>query len=159
MRREKGFTLIELLIVIVLLGIVGASVAPLLSDSSIFQRRFFLDEFSTMLRFAHKVSTNTGCEVAIKYKDDNHIGLFMKQSCTQGEFNQPVLSPYLIEAGAAYELTVPKMPALANLPIYIDKEGKVYDAQNRWQQEIVFSIDKQLMVIDGLSGFVYEKNS
>ncbi|MBS0286386.1 MAG: prepilin-type N-terminal cleavage/methylation domain-containing protein [Proteobacteria bacterium] len=156
---EKGFTLTELLMVIVLIGIVGASVAPLLSDTTFFQKRFFLDEFSNMLRFAHKISTATGCDIVIKYKDNNHIGLYMKQNCTQGDFTRPIVSPYLIEAGSAYELVVPKIPPLVNLPIFIDKMGKVYNAQNRWQPEIVFSVDNQHIVIDGFSGFVYEKTT
>ncbi len=111
-----------------------------------------------MLRFAHKVATATGCEVQVRYKQENELSLYMRQSCTGSEFSQMVASPFLLSENQGYTITVPRTISLkANLPIYIESDGKVVDHSHRWQKELTLEVKRNQIVIDGFSGFVYEK--
>ncbi len=158
MKDSHGFTLIELLLVIALLGIVGATASPLFIHHELFQERFFIDELSNMLRFAHKVATATGCEVQVRYKQENELSLYMRQDCTGTEFSQMVASPFLMAENQGYTITVPRSLSLkANLPIYIESDGKVFDQAHHWQKELKLQVKNNQIVIDGFSGFVYEK--
>ncbi len=156
MKSEKGFTLTELLLVIVLIGIVGVTASPMLTQTSTFQKRFVLDEFLNMLRYARKAAGATGCEVAILSRD-NRVGLYMRENCDKNDFTHEVSSPFLTESQTGYYLLLPKGFTISPLPIYIDSQGKVYDSQHQWQKELNLNINTQRFKIDGFSGFVYEK--
>ncbi|MBI2792731.1 MAG: prepilin-type N-terminal cleavage/methylation domain-containing protein [Gammaproteobacteria bacterium] len=158
MNRAKGFTLIEWLLVIILIGIVGATASPLLQHHQIFQERFFINDLSSMLRYAHKVATMTGCEVKISYNDRHELSLSQRQSCS-GDFTQKVISPYLMSENRDYVVSIPRSIVLnANLPIYIDGDGKVYDQSHQWKKKLILQIKQQQLIIDGTTGFVYEKS-
>lgn len=157
MNRAKGFTLIEWLLVIILIGIVGATASPLLQHHQIFQERFFINDLSSMLRYAHKVATMTGCEVKINYNDRHELSLYQRQSCN-GDFTQKVISPYLMSENKDYIVNIPPSIALhADLPLYIDSDGKVYDQSHQWKKKLILQIEKQQLIIDATTGFVYEK--
>ncbi len=158
-KMSHGFTLIELLLVIALLGIVGATASPLLNHHELFQERFFIDELSNMLRFAHKVATATGCEVQLRYKQENELALYMRQSCTGSEFSQIVASPFLLAENQGYTINVPRtLSVKANFPLFIESDGKVVDQSHLWQKEVKLQLKNNQIVIDGFSGFVYEKS-
>lgn len=55
-RASHGFTLVELVMVIVILGIMTAVVAPKLMDSSDIQARGFADQVKAALRYAQKTA-------------------------------------------------------------------------------------------------------
>jgi MSHA pilin protein MshC len=56
MRQSGGYTLVELVMVLVIVGIMGAVVAPRFFDSSAFQSRGFADQVQATLRFAQKTA-------------------------------------------------------------------------------------------------------
>jgi MSHA pilin protein MshC len=51
---STGFTTIELVMVIVILGILSVTIAPVFFDNSIFQARGFSDQLLATLRYAQK---------------------------------------------------------------------------------------------------------
>lgn len=149
---QKGFTLIEWLLVMMLIAIVGATASPLFVQHNDFRDRFFLDEMLGMLRYGNQVTKSTGCEIKVDYQDEKQIALLMRQHCNKGEFTKVIASPGFI-------IDVPRnVGVIENLPIYIDKDGKIYDKAHQWQQQYILKIKSQQLVIDGFSGFAYEKN-
>ena len=55
-RASHGFTLVELVMVIVILGVMTAVVAPKLMDNSDIQARGFADQVKAALRYAQKTA-------------------------------------------------------------------------------------------------------
>jgi MSHA pilin protein MshC len=55
-KRSIGFTLIELVMVLVILSIIGITVAPRFSDNAVFQARGFADQVLATLRYAQKTA-------------------------------------------------------------------------------------------------------
>lgn len=51
---QCGFTLVELVMTIVIVGIIGAVVAPRFIDNNVFQSRGFADQVQASLRYAQK---------------------------------------------------------------------------------------------------------
>ena len=54
--HQRGFTLVELVMVMVIVGILGAVVAPRFFDNNVFQSRGFTDQVKASLRYAQKVA-------------------------------------------------------------------------------------------------------
>lgn len=58
---SSGFTLIELIMVIVVMGVLSAMVAPRFANKNTFEARFFRDDVLSALRFAQNHAKTTGC--------------------------------------------------------------------------------------------------
>lgn len=54
--RQRGFTLVELIMVMVIVGVLAAVVAPKFFDNSVFQSRGFSDQVQATLRYAQKTA-------------------------------------------------------------------------------------------------------
>ena len=63
--RANGFTLIELIMVIVVLGALSLFIAPRFTSKTNFDTLSFFQELKTAIRFAHKLSIASGCEVQV----------------------------------------------------------------------------------------------
>lgn len=61
-RDQRGFTLTELVIILVLVGVLAAFVAPRI-DIEGFERQAFGDELVNALRYAQKTAIGSGCHV------------------------------------------------------------------------------------------------
>lgn len=55
-RRLAGFTLVELAMTMVIVGIIGAFVAPRFFDVNVFQSRGFADQVQASVRYAQKIA-------------------------------------------------------------------------------------------------------
>jgi MSHA pilin protein MshC len=54
---NQGFTLVELVMTMVIIGIMGAVVAPRFFSASVFQSRGFADQMQANLRYAQKMAS------------------------------------------------------------------------------------------------------
>jgi MSHA pilin protein MshC len=52
--NQRGFTLVELIMVMVIVGILGAVVAPRFFDANVFKSKGFADQVQATLRYAQK---------------------------------------------------------------------------------------------------------
>lgn len=79
--RVSGFTLIELIMVIVLLGALSIFVVPRFFQKSTFDSLAFEQELKTAIRFAHKLSIASGCEVQVALTANSYALYFPDSSC------------------------------------------------------------------------------
>jgi MSHA pilin protein MshC len=119
--NQHGFTLIELIMVIVIIGVLAAVVAPRFFDASIFQSRGFADQVQASLRYAQKEAIAQHRFVCVAF-GTNNISLTINTvpSCPGG----PLASP---SGGATYSVTAnPASITFTATPtdFYFDALGK-----------------------------------
>lgn len=79
--RTSGFTLIELIMVIVLLGALSIFVAPRFFQKTTFDSLAFEQELKSAIRFAHKLSIASGCEVQVALTVNSYALFYPDSSC------------------------------------------------------------------------------
>lgn len=79
--RTCGFTLIELIMVIVLLGALSVFVVPRFFQKTSFDSLAFEQELKTAIRFAHKLSIASGCEVQVALTASSYALFYPDSSC------------------------------------------------------------------------------
>ncbi len=150
MKKSQGFTLIEIILVMVLIGIIGATASAFFTRNEIFEQRFFLNDFEATLHLARKVAVTTNCEVQLGYLTDNELALFQRKECS----DKNNLKQIEVNAQA---IKIPRFIKLNKLfPIYIDNNGRVYDHLHQWHETYELQLNSTKVLIDGFSGFVYE---
>ena len=92
MRRIAGFTIIELIMVLVVLGALSIFVIPRLYDKTNFDTLSFQQELKTAIRYAHKLSIASGCDVQVVLTANSYSLFFRNTSCT-GAFTIAVGHP------------------------------------------------------------------
>jgi MSHA pilin protein MshC len=93
--RTSGFTLIELIMVIVLLGALSIFVAPRFFQKTSFDSLAFEQELKTAIRYAHKLSIASGCEVQVSLTANSYALYFPDSSCNPPDAfgANPVIHP------------------------------------------------------------------
>lgn len=115
---QLGFTLTELITVMVIVGIMGAMVAPRFFDKNAFASRGFYDQTISTLRYAQKVAIAQHRYVCVAITGGNTIKL------TQGAgtgCGSPLVNP---ADGATYSITAPTDVTVSNAAFYFDALGK-----------------------------------
>lgn len=79
--RISGFTLIELIMVIVLLGALSIFVAPRFFQRTSFDSLAYEQELRSAIRFAHKLSIASGCEVQVALTVNSYALFYPDSSC------------------------------------------------------------------------------
>lgn len=97
--KASGFTLIELISVIVLLAALAIFVLPRFSSQSGFDSLSFHQELKTAIRFAHKLSIASGCEVQVSLTANTYALFYPDTNCKPPDAfgANPIIHP--IEAG------------------------------------------------------------
>jgi len=94
--NQTGFTLVELVVVILLLGILAAFVAPKFFNLSEYRTRAAYDEVAGAVRYAQKLAVASGCEVQVDLSGNSYALQQHSTDCTSGAFatitNHPVTS-------------------------------------------------------------------
>jgi len=80
-KRAFGFTLVELIMVLVVLGALAVFVMPRFSSKSSFDTLSFQEELKTAIRFAHKLSIASGCEVQVNLTVNSYALFYPDSSC------------------------------------------------------------------------------
>jgi len=70
-KNSSGFTFIELIVIIVLIGILSATILPRLSTRSSFDDRVFKDELINIARFAQQLAMMRGNGYTVQLQIDN----------------------------------------------------------------------------------------
>ncbi len=94
--RHAGFTLVELVVIMLVLGILSAYVAPKFFSLDDYRSRAAYDELAGALRYAQKLAVATGCEVQVTVVGSSYALQQHSTDCTTGGFatisNHPVTS-------------------------------------------------------------------
>lgn len=113
----------ELITVIVIVGIMGAMVAPRFFDKNTFESRGFYDQTISTLRYAQKVAIAQHRFVCVDITSGNTITLTQGAGTVCGS---PLVNP---AGGANYVITAPSGVTVSNASFYFDALGKPSAAQ------------------------------
>ncbi len=75
-RAYSGFTLVELIAVIIVLGILAATITPRLTQRGGFDERVFLDELISTARYAQQQAMMRGNNFVVRMIIDNAAGSY-----------------------------------------------------------------------------------
>jgi len=144
---KKGFALTEWIFLILFFFMVSLIVYPLLKYSASSKERACAQKLLTLLQSGKQLATRTGCEVKIDYHNESEITLLQRQECKSKGF---------VKAGDAIQ--IPDTISLHSvLPLYIDSDGKIANGKHRLQSQFILPLNGKALIIDGLSGYVFEK--
>jgi len=71
-KKNSGFTLIELIVILVLVGVLAATILPRLSLRSSYDERVFKDELINIARFAQQLAMMRGRGYTVRLQIDNN---------------------------------------------------------------------------------------
>lgn len=151
---SAGFTLMELILVMVLMGVIMAAVAPRFFASSDFDVRGFRHHTLAALRYAQKLAVATGCQVQVTIAS-NTFTLNLQDGCTGSVFTQAVTHPGT--GAATYSRTAPRNVTLSSsvAPLIFNAAGRALDSGGTVSDATVSIGSLQLGVV-GETGFVRE---
>lgn len=153
--KQTGFTLIELIMVIVILGILSASIAPKFAEKSTYAEHAFFSDTLNAIRYAQKLAVTTGCNVKFSVSSNSYT---IARRGTPASSSCPTV-------GNAYSLSVPQPSSGASIysgsetdvtltstvsPFYFDPLGTASD-----NVTLTINGTKTIQVIKE-TGLVYE---
>ena len=110
-RLARGFTLVELAIVLILIAVLAAYIAPRLQTSEFDELGFFVDTLSA-IRYAHKVALTSACDVLVTVTPGAGGGVALTYTgvggCAAGAvFNPADATPFTTTAPANVAIAGP----------------------------------------------------
>ena len=143
---EAGLTLVELVMVMVIVGILAAAVAPRFYDADVFKSRGFADQVQATLRYAQKVAIAQRRNVCVAFPTANSVTLTY-DPCPGGSV---LLSPsgdsYPISSVSATHSATPAET------FYFNALGKPSSSVN---QTITISNVASSIVVEAETGYVH----
>lgn len=91
-RIRGAFTIAELVVVVGLVALLAAVVAPRFAGRRAFDERLFQEELAAAVRYAQKVAVASGCPVRVSFAGGGYA-LAQRSGCTTGPFDRPVGAP------------------------------------------------------------------
>lgn len=147
--RVGGFTLIELIMVLVVLGALSVFVAPRFFNKTSFDALSFHQELKTAIRFAHKLSIASGCEIQVSLTANSYALFYPDTTCNppDGFGATPVKHP--VETGN-YAATAASGVTIAGFGnFYYTTNGAPSTAGT-----ITINPGGRTIVVNALTGFV-----
>jgi len=92
LRLQRGFTVIELIDVIVLLGILSATVLPKFFEKSGYKERVMFDDTLSAVRYAQKLAVATGCNMQFSISS-NAFQILHANTCSSTNYGLAVAHP------------------------------------------------------------------
>jgi len=83
---SRGFSLVELVVIILLLGVLSATVLPKFFDLDDYRTRAAYDEVAGALRYAQKLAVASGCAVQVTIAGNTYALQQYDTTCTTGVF-------------------------------------------------------------------------
>ena len=101
----SGFTLVELIVTLIIIGILGAYVAPRFFGTHGFEERGFYDETLSALRYAQKAAIAQRRLVCVEFPDNKTVRLRIASAYPAAVCNTDLAgpdgtTPYTIDAAA-----------------------------------------------------------
>lgn len=105
LRHSAGFTLVELVVTLIIIGILGAFVAPRFFGTHGFEERGFHDETLSALRFAQKAAIAQRRLVCVEFPDNKTVRLRVATAnpaavCNANLAGPDGTTPYIVDATA-----------------------------------------------------------
>lgn len=113
--NRDGFTLIELIVVILLIGILSASVAPRFFSDNDFKARGLADEIITAIRHAQRLSMTRG---------ENHHIIITTTSYTVEKVAGPIKKVRHPDGDDAFSKIIPNNIVTSTVTIEFDQLGR-----------------------------------
>lgn len=150
--RRGGFTVVELVVTLVIAGALAATALPRFIRIGDFQERFFHDDVTAGLRYAHKLALVTGCPVQIDFTATSYA-VTQRVSCTTGAWTRPVHHPSTGLVG--YTETAPGGITLTSTvdPLVFDALGRALDAGGTPTNATV-GVGARTLSVVGSTGYV-----
>jgi MSHA pilin protein MshC len=146
--NQCGFTLVELIMTMIIVGILGAVVAPRLLSTNVFQSRGFADQVQASLRYAQKEAIAQHRYVCVAFSS-NSITLTINTTpvCPGGNLASP-------SGGTTYSVPAPTGITFSPTPtgFYFDALGKPSFPTS---QTIIVSGAPNNIVVETETGYVH----
>jgi MSHA pilin protein MshC len=148
---EAGFTLIELVMVIVLLGILSATVLPKFFDVSSYQERAFFDDTLNAVRYAQKLAVATGCKVQVSISANAYVlnSPALRSQCTS---NSPVFSLAIRNPGTS---ETSYTHSESGVSLTSSPTSFYFDALGRASADVTLTVAGRNIKVVSDTGFVY----
>jgi MSHA pilin protein MshC len=91
--HQRGVTLVELVTVIVILGAVGAIIAPRWFDNQVFEERGYVEDLASAIRHAQRIAIASSCQVQLTVSTNGYSAMqraALNTCNTAGAWTQPV---------------------------------------------------------------------
>ena len=129
--RCAGVTLIELVTVLVILGIIAATMAPRFFTRDTFNERGFYDETVAAARYAQKLAMASGCDVQFSVDAAGYVLNQRATNCTTGGFTRNVVHPGTGQASFSGAPPTGVTSSMTNNPVVFNAQGFAADNTTR----------------------------
>lgn len=138
---QAGFTMIELVLVILVLGIMSAVVAPRFFNFTEYEDHAAYNEVAGAVRYAQKLAVASGCEVQVDLSGGGYALQQHSTDCTTGVF--ATISDHPVTFGSFSGVS------LSSAPISF-----IFDAMGRSSSGATVSVGSTSFTVVAESGYV-----
>ncbi len=151
---QNGFSMIELVVVLLLVGILGATAIPRFFTVSPFQQWGFNDELSSAIRYANKIAIATGCDTRVVTTTNSYDLKQRATSCSSGSFTREVQIPGGGTSG--YNGIAPSGITLSAVSFYFDSNGRPRDTGgNLLSSAVTVSVGTTSITVEPETGYTH----
>jgi len=150
-RLRAGYTLIELTVVITILGVLSATIAPRFFTQSVFSERGYADELGSALRATQKAAVISGCHARLTLAAGSYSAAQQApagNACLTSDTTWP--TPLLGATGEAIANSAPSGISAAPAGVFeFDAQGRLFASPGT-----TITIGARQISIDAGTGYV-----